>query len=188
MHDRRSLLVAAMAMLFAFLAALGTGWQAKTAQETLLLQRDFGFRQLRAYVEVLDASAQPVPTADQLFVTRLQLKNAGMTPAYDLIAYNLIATVRVGEVDTVPLVRRSTWPKATSITLGSQQERTSPQTSQLRVSQAQLDAYAQGVLAFISYGPVNYNDVFGHAHHTEYCSVFIKGREAVTCPQYAKAD
>ena len=119
-HDRRTLSVARMAMLFAFFAAVATTWQAISAQHSLSLQQDLGSRQLRAYVEVLDASALPVPSPGEPFVTRLLLKNAGQTPAYDLMAYNLIATVRVGEVDTASLVRRVTWPMVTSITLASQ--------------------------------------------------------------------
>ena len=187
-HDRLTLSVAVLALAVACFGAGLSAWQANTADRQLAVQRDFNSRQLRAYVEVLDASSQGSPVADGPFVTRLKLKNAGLTPAYDLMAYNFLATVRTGEVNTTALVRRQSWPSITSITLGSQQEIPSPQESRAHLLQAQLDLYAQGELAFISYGRVNYKDVFGRNHYTEYCSAFVQGREAVACPQYSQAD
>jgi hypothetical protein len=136
--------------------------QAATAQDT-------EHRQLRAYVGIIPGDVEDFGVGEE-FRIRLNRKNYGLTPAYD-VGFSEVAVGVVPQNFSL-LSNGNTCGSPTSaglVTMFPSGELPLTVNVKGKLSGEQISAVKQGVAYLFWYGNICYHDAFGALHYTNYC-------------------
>jgi hypothetical protein len=138
---------------------------ANAAAATVKIMQDTAEKQLRAYVYVVAAARQWDGVREPIL--KVQIKNAGQTPAYDCVRYAVEAVSPIfpqhpGEFETIP---NNTQKYKSPIPPGESVEIVS---TALRVDPRQIGEISRGRGAVYLFGRIEYRDAFGNNRESKF--------------------
>jgi len=128
-------------------------------------------RQLRAYIQVVEASVTRLK-ANETVTTVIQIKNTGQTPA-GAVSMSVDIKVRpwpidlTGELDSVE-------PAEVAVSLGSGSTFSVTSTSDSPITNAEFNGIQTGDQVILTYGVVQYEDVFKVSRQTKIAAWFAR--------------
>jgi hypothetical protein len=140
---------------------------AKAGQELALAARasaDLAKRQLRAYVQILDATITPLK-AGEPFCVVVTFRNSGATPAHDVVSCLSVQSreTGAGPPDALPEEREG-FSKAP---LGPGEAKPMP-LDLPAPTQEFIDRFNRGEVTLYAHGEITYRDVFEETHYSRF--------------------
>lgn len=177
-----------------FFGAVGTGLLLLTLRDTRRTSRS----ELRAYVfplglNLLDGAScePPEPENENLPFCRIAIRNSGQTPAFDVIHWAEIAVLQRSDEHKLAIPALN---KIGSAAVPPNGEIFKTVIYQRKISPEEADAIRSHSLSVFVHGRIEYTDVFGAKHVTNYRTVHsgfwppTRGLQMLICDEGNKAD
>jgi hypothetical protein len=154
--------------------------------------RDQEKRQLRAYafakpISITDFSTSTHPSTQVIF------KNSGQTPAYHLTGSTAVYPSSYPLSVPIPSGTRESTPLEATLNPAAENDIGGSDTMQRPITPDEANAIRDGkTMRMYVYGSINYRDVFGDVHYSNFCFSFWGDGPKLTlwtyCPQHNDAD
>lgn len=136
---------------------------ADATRDSVKLATDTAKKQLRAYVSVIGSNIDFFGT-DQTVQARIRIRNTGQTPAYQVRAYTGIVLTTYPPSVAFPNIKPDTFTGTLGV--GGNAQGIAPMPGPM--SAAEIDGTKNGKLAIFVFGAVEYLDIYGDHHRTNY--------------------